>query len=481
MPRILLVDSDRDLVDRCATILRGAGHDIAVATSGAEAIAQAADADVVLLAGALPDGDGLATLRHLLDDDPKRAVVMLTASGGSAEAIEAIQAGAFDYLVKPVDLRSIEGVVDRAVRARRTMEMPVELGADGEPASPDALVGRGPAIQRVYKSIGRLAAQDVTVLIRGETGTGKELVARAIYAHSRRRDRPFLAINCTAIPDALLESELFGHEKGAFTGADRRRIGKFEQYDGGTLFLDEIGDMPASLQSKMLRLLQDQSFQRVGGSETIRTDVRIVAATNCDLEDAMDRRLFRRDLFYRLAGFTIALPPLRDRLEDVRELVDHFLARDRGRFGKALRTVSDDALARMCEYGWPGNVRELENVVRFALVNGAGEVLMPEHLPDGIHRHTPVDDEEESDSPIADFIDARLHAGTTTLHEEAIERVERVLLERVLAWTRGNQVRAASILGLARNTLRAKLRRYRLAPPAATPDADGEDVDHGDA
>ena len=331
----------------------------------------------------------------------------------------------------------------------------------------DVVIARCPAMQEVVKAVGRVADKDVTVLITGATGTGKELIARALYQHSRRAAGPFLAVNCAAIPENLLESELFGHEKGAFTGADRRRIGKFEQCNGGTLFLDEIGDMSPLTQSKLLRVLQEQRFERLGGNETIQTDVRVLAATNLHLETAVADGRFRQDLYYRLSVFTIALPPLRERGDDL-PLLAHYYVRRYGReLGKEVKSVAPEAMDLLRRYAWPGNVRELQSVLKQALLHAEGPILLPEFLPPlgaaegGVRDGTGPDLER--------FIDARLAEGTEDLYAETVRLLGRTLLPRVLRHTGGNQLRAAKILGITRGSLRTKLRELGLRVDKAEP------------
>jgi two-component system nitrogen regulation response regulator GlnG len=318
----------------------------------------------------------------------------------------------------------------------------------------------------VYKAVGRVAPQTVTVLIRGESGTGKELIARAIYQHSARRGKPFLAVNCAALPETLLESELFGHEKGSFTGADHRRIGKFEQCNGGTIFLDEVGDMAPLSQAKLLRLLQEQRFERVGGNETIKTDVRIIAATNRDLEAMTAEASFRPDLYYRLNGFTIRVPPLRERGDDLLLLIEAFLSRYSQELNKPLQRVSPEALKTLVEYQWPGNVRELQSMLRKALLNLTGPVLVPEFLPEEL-RLGPApaavgDAQPDSNngdglpSDLASLVKSRLNGGSENLYAEALEFMERFVVTRVLQTTAGNQSKAAKILGITRGSLRNK-------------------------
>jgi two-component system nitrogen regulation response regulator GlnG len=316
----------------------------------------------------------------------------------------------------------------------------------------------------VYKAIGRVAGQDVTALIQGETGTGKELVARAIYQHSRRSAGPFLAINCAAIPESLLESELFGHEKGAFTGADRRRIGKFEQANGGTVFLDEVGDMAPLTQAKMLRLLQEQQFERLGGNETVTTDIRVLAASNQDLEALVAQGRFRQDLYYRLSVFTIRLPPLRERGDDLALLVQHYLRRFGHELGKDVQTVAPEAMELLRQYPWPGNVRELQSVLKQALLHATGSVLMPDFLPAALMRRngSATPSLTEDGLSIVQFIDQQLVAGSEDLYAAALRRLERLLVTKVLQHTGGNQLQAAKILGITRGSLRNKVRELGI-------------------
>jgi len=335
-----------------------------------------------------------------------------------------------------------------------------------EPEEGDILVGRSPGILDVYKQIGRVAAQDVTVLIRGESGTGKELIARAIYQHSHRSNGCFLAVNCAALSDTLLESELFGHEKGAFTGADRRHIGKFEQCNGGTIFLDEIGDMSPSTQSKVLRLLQEQKFERVGGAETIQTDVRIISATNADLEQKIDRGEYRLDLYHRLNGFEIKLPPLRERGDDVRLLVEHFLTRFNKILGKNITAISNEAMDMMLNYNWPGNIRELQSVIRRAILMATGPVIVPELLPREVVAGEPLQPSQRSssaDNGFEAFLREREQARSLNLYAEALEWMERILITRVLNRTEGNQSKASEVLGITRGSLRHKIRALGLS------------------
>ncbi|RUL84215.1 sigma-54-dependent transcriptional regulator [Tautonia sociabilis] len=464
MPLTLVIDDDRSVQHLVTQALKPLKVDVLSAATAEEGLDQIRERspDVVLLDIMLPETSGLELYRRVFDLDPKLPVIFITSVSSGQTAIEAIKLGAYDYIHKPLDVEQLREKVNQAVEIRRLMHDPVVLPHAGtEPTEGDLLVGNSPQMMEVYKAIGRVAPQDVTVLIRGESGTGKELVARAIYQHSRRAHGPFLAINCAAIPEGLLESELFGHEKGAFSGAVTTRIGKFEQCDGGTIFLDEIGDMTPVLQSKVLRLLQEKQFERVGGNKTIKVDVRIIAATHRDLEK-MPEEKFRSDLYYRLNGFVITLPPVRDRGDDLLVLIDHFLRRFNRELGKQVQGLSGDALKRMMRYGWPGNVRELQSVLRQAMLQSTGPVLITDFLPadvrSGRGRDAVSPGEGSVGTDLDHFIRDRLAADSKDLYAEAIEFLEGVLLRRVLSATGGNQSRAAEILGIARGSLRNKIR-----------------------
>jgi two-component system nitrogen regulation response regulator GlnG len=474
MPNLLLVDDDPKLiVNQVTHALAGEGVQIDVAQSGAEAIRRIARStpDVVLLDVRLPDQGGLEVYQRIRQIDARIPVVFVTATASAETAIEAMRHGAFEYLFKPLDIQRLRKVVGQALELGRLMREPAVVTegppADAEDVRGDAIVGRCPAMAEVYKAIGRVADQNVIVLITGESGTGKELVARAIYQHSLRAQKPFLAINCAAIPESLLESELFGHEKGAFTGADRRRIGKFEQCSGGTLFLDEIGDMPLPTQGKILRLLQDQKFERVGGNDTIQTDVRLIAATNRDLKAWSEQGKFRPDLYYRLSVFTVRLPPLRERGEDLPMLVHYYLRRFGRELGRDVREVAPEAMERLRAYPWPGNVRELQSVIKQALLHSSGSVLIPAFLPElsvsgGGDAAALGESSAAARFNFEDFTRQRLEAGTTDLHAEALLELDRILLPTALRFTNGNQYQAAKVLGMARQTLRLRLRELGI-------------------
>jgi two-component system, NtrC family, nitrogen regulation response regulator GlnG len=462
MPVLLVIDDEPAILHAFRRGFQQSDVRVLTAASAAEGLAMVTqhDPDVVMLDLALPDLSGLEVFRRIHQRNPKIPVIFITGHGTTDTAIEAMKLGAFDYLLKPLELAHLRELVARACAISRLMRVPAVTEDEPIQEPADVLVGRCPAMQDVYKAIGRVAPQDVTVLIRGETGTGKELVARAIYHHSRRAAAPFLAINCAAIPETLLESELFGHERGAFTGAERKRIGKFEQCSGGTLFLDEIGDMTPLTQAKILRVLQAQQFERVGGNETIQTDVRIIAATNRDLEHLIAAEQFRSDLYYRLSVFPIVLPPLRERGDDLPLLVHHFLKQLGPELRKEVQEVAPETLDVLRQYAWPGNVRELQSLLKQALLHATGPVLLPDFLPAALR--TPRDVlPSDPDLPFPDwerFLTERLHAGSTELYAEALTAMERQLLTLVLRHTGGNQLQAAQILGITRNSLRYKLR-----------------------
>lgn len=427
--------------------------------------------DVVVIDLSLPDTDGLTLFRELREYDVRIPFILITGHGTMRTAIEATKFGAYDYLFKPLELDEMRSLLEKAFKLSRMVRVQPVLSVDSSSdellEDSEAIVGRCNAMKEVYKSIGRVAGKNLTVLLQGESGTGKELVAQAIYHHSERVRQPFQAINCAAIPDALLESEIFGHERGAFTDAHRQRIGKIEQANNGTLFLDEVGDMSPMTQAKLLRVLQDQTFERVGGNQPITVDVRIIAATNHDLKQLVSQGLFRSDLFFRLSVFSIYLPPLRDRGDDMKLLANYFLRKHGAEFGGDVREISEDALAQLREYHWPGNVRELESVIKQALLTARGNILLPEFLPPLTSQQPALGTVDDvSNSGILEFISKRLTEGTTDLHSETIALVEKDLFTQVLKHTGGNQLRAAETLGISRVTLRSKLRTLGIDPAA---------------
>ncbi len=461
MAKILVIDDEESVLYSFRKVFEGENLSVLTAATGGAGLEQFATQrpDVVVLDLQLPDGSGLDFFQKIQALDPKRPVIFVTAHGTTETAIEAMKRGAFDYFLKPVDLERLSQVLDRALDAARLMNVPAVLPMDdGE----DRIIGRSPVMQEMCKAIGRVAPQDVNVLILGESGTGKELVSRAIYSNSTRAEKPFLAINCAALPETLLESELFGHEQGAFTGANRRRIGKFEQCHGGTLFLDEIGDMSPSLQAKMLRILQEQRFERLGSNETLQTQVRVLTATNQNLEKLVSEGKFRKDLYFRLKVVTIQVPPLRERLDDVAELAHYFLFRFDRELNLDFRAFTHETLDFLQSYSWPGNVRELQSVIKEAMLKASGHMLPPDALPEYLRQgRSPLEQPAAPTTSVLDlagFLEQLLERGEKELYAKVIERVERLLLTRVLRQTHGHQAQASDMLGLNRTTLRTKMR-----------------------
>jgi two-component system nitrogen regulation response regulator GlnG len=468
MPLLLVVDDESAILVAFRRAFRNTQLEVITAESAGDGLTlfEQRRPDVVVLDVQLPDLGGLELFRRIHALDARTPVIFITGKTTTDTAIEAMKLGAYDYLFKPLELGPLRLTIDRAVTLSRLVHTPAVVAeGEGVDERTDAIIGRCPSMLQVYKAIGRVAEQDVTVLITGETGTGKELVARAIYQHSQRAAGPYLAINCAAIPEQLLESELFGHEKGAFTGADRSRIGKFEQCSGGTLFLDEVGDMSPLTQSKLLRVLQEQRFERLGGNETIKTDTRVLAATNRDLAALVTRGRFRQDLFYRLSVFTIHLPPVRERGEDLALLVQHYIRRFSKELGKEITGVAPDALEALRQYSWPGNVRELQSVLKQALLQATGTILVTDFLPASLLKQNPSAESPSAEEtrPLLQFIDEQLTGGTENLYEQSLRRMERLLLTRVLLHTHGNQVQASKILGITRGSLRNKLRELGIS------------------
>lgn len=485
MQNLLIIDDEPEVAVAVRPGFRNMDVQVHSATTAAEGLKAVTEhaPDMILLDIGLPDLSGLELCSQIRRIDARIPIIVMTGQGTTETAIEAMKRGAFEYVQKPFTFSRVKDLATRALAVGHLMRDPVRLSH--QPSSDDAtsevLIGRCEAMQEVFKMIGRVATQEGTVLIRGESGTGKELVARAIYQHSRRSEGPFLAINCAAIPEALLESELFGHEKGAFTGAERRRIGKFEQCSGGTLLLDEIGDMTSLTQAKILRVLQEQRFERVGGDETLQTDVRIIAATNRNLEKMVAEGRFREDLYYRLNVFEIWLPPLRNRVDDLPVLVGHFVRRFSRQMERDLDMVAPETLDMIARYHWPGNLREFQSVLKQALLRSAGPVLLPAFLPDYMQarlREAAAEPEQASPlEPWEAFLEERLRAGSQSLYAEWFSRMERHLLMRVLRHTGGNQVQAAAILGVTRRTLRNKIRGHGIAIERSITDEDEEEVD----
>jgi DNA-binding NtrC family response regulator len=465
VPTVLVIDDEPAIHHLFQTALQEMGLRLLYAMSAEEGLAVFVEEqpEVVILDVGLPDMTGLEVFRRLHQINAKVPVIFMTGTGTTATAIEAMSLGAFEYVLKPLDFTSLLPLITGALGVARLMREPALITeADDSQDNTDSIVGRGPAMHAVYKSIGRVAPQDVTVLILGESGTGKELVARAIYQYSRRKNGPFLAINCSAIPETLLESELFGHEQGAFTGADKKRIGKFEQCNGGTLFLDEIGDMTPLTQSKVLRLVQEQRFERVGGNETIQTNVRLIAATNKNLENLLAEGKFRQDLYYRLSVFAIKLPALRERDVDLPILISYFLRRYARNMGKNVNGITSATLLLLKQYQWPGNVRELQSVIQHAVLVASGSIIVPDFLPEKLRLDAATRIETPSVAPSAfqdlnQLIDKSLEHGTGELYARWQNVTELHLFQRVLDHVKGNISHAAKILGIHRATLRTKI------------------------
>lgn len=470
MPKLIIIDDEPNLLYSLKKSLGSESLEVVTAATAESGIAAVREhqPDVVLLDVRLPDMSGLDAFSIIHEIDARVPVIIITAFSTTETAIEAMKRGAFEYLLKPVEFDRLFATIESAIEVSLMSRVPATFGIDDvADASADQIVGRSQAMQEVYKAIGQVAPQDVNALILGESGTGKEMVARAIYQHSRRAERPFLAINCAALPESLLESELFGHERGSFTGADKRRVGKFEQVNKGTIFLDEIGDMTPATQAKVLRLLQDGSFERVGNNETIKVDVRVIAATNRNLLEMVKVGEFREDLYYRLSVFMIQLPPLRERPEDIPGLVEHFINLFNRSMQKEIRSISPDAMARLEQYLWPGNVRELQSAMKHALIRNVGEVLTISSLPTAcrsVNAAVAGDASTRLDAAnIRQFITELLVHNPESVYQKLHNEIDRILLPEILNHAEGNQGQASEILGIARSTLRTKIIDLGLA------------------
>jgi two-component system nitrogen regulation response regulator GlnG len=474
MSKLLVIDDDTDLQHSLGRMFDSSSLEMTTVSTGEEGLRliPTLQPDLVIMDLGLAGTSGLETLRRTRQADSKLLVILTTAYGTTQTAIEAMKLGAYDYLLKPFDALRLKTTVIGAIKAARDLRQAFSIQPQrGLEESDLGIVGRTGSMQEVFKLIGQLARSDVTVLITGESGTGKELVARAIYEHGPRSQQPFLAVNCAAIPEQLLESELFGHERGAFTGATSQRIGKFEQCNHGTLFLDEIGDMTPATQTKLLRVLQSATFERIGGNESVEADVRIIAATNQPIEQAVAARKFREELFYRLNVVRVAMPPLRERREDVPLLVDHFLKKLAREQKRPPKTLTSGVLEVLQRYDWPGNVRELENVIRRALVLSKGEALLVNDLPaeianlDSVPQNGPST-RVTSDQDTAPDITAVARQFFRWARKEPgpgiIPAVQRELVAQALVETEGNQVHAARLLGITRPTLRNRIRKFKL-------------------
>ncbi|MCI0404623.1 MAG: sigma-54 dependent transcriptional regulator [candidate division Zixibacteria bacterium] len=451
MPSILVIDDKESMRGMLAETLSGEGYDVDTAADGRAGINRAREKkfDVVLTDLKLPEMDGIAVLSQLKEADPDLAVIVMTAFGTIETAVEAMKLGAVDFIAKPFDTDRLGVIIKKALENRRLVAENALLREElDQSLGFSEIVGRSEKMVDVSRLIQKVAPSDTTALLLGESGTGKELFARAIHNLSPRKSRPFVAINCAAIPSELLENELFGSERGAFTGAVARKMGKFEIGEGGTVFLDEIGDMSPALQSKLLRVLQEKTFERLGGTKLISVDVRVIAASNVDLKEAIDKKTFREDLYYRLSVFPIKIPPLRERREDIPNLTNHFIRKFCLEMKKPVKSLSQDAFSILDRYHWPGNVRELENTIERAIILCEGKKITPEHLAIRI--------------PTTAEIRLREGAGLKEVSQFAQMEAERGMIVRVLTQTRGNKRKAAEILKIDYTTLFEKIKKYNL-------------------
>ena len=479
MDKLLLIDDEDDVRYSFKRIFNSPDLVLETAASGEEGIEviKTFKPDLVLMDVRMGGISGLETLRLIRENDAKLPIIMMTAFGTTQTAIEAMKLGAYDYLLKPFDVPKLKQIVNDALKAARDMKQVVACEPLLESEDYDmGIVGRSQSMQEVFKTIGQLAGSDATALITGESGTGKELVARAIYHNSQRNNKSYLPINCAAIPENLLESELFGHEKGSFTGATSQRVGKFEQCHQGTLFLDEIGDMTLATQAKILRVLQNGTIERVGGNKSINVDVRIIAATNKRLEEAVAANEFREDLFYRLNVVRVSLPPLRERSEDIPLLVDYFLKVIAESEGNKVKSILETAQTALLNYSWPGNVRELENVMRRTIVMAKGDAIRLDDLPKNIYSNEGIVSSLENrtinqvDSQVSPTASNDISSLAATLFQWAksqpdlaiLPAVERELVAHALRETNGNQVKASRLLGITRATLRNRIDKFGI-------------------
>ena len=479
MDKLLLIDDEDDVRYSFKRIFSSPDLVLETAASGEEGIEviKTFKPDLVLMDVRMGGISGLETLRLIRENDAKLPIIMMTAFGTTQTAIEAMKLGAYDYLLKPFDVPKLKQIVNDALKAARDMKQVVACEPLLESEDYDmGIVGRSQSMQEVFKTIGQLAGSDATALITGESGTGKELVARAIYHNSQRNSKSYLPINCAAIPENLLESELFGHEKGSFTGATSQRVGKFEQCHQGTLFLDEIGDMTLATQAKILRVLQNGTIERVGGNKSINVDVRIIAATNKRLEEAVAANEFREDLFYRLNVVRVSLPSLRERSEDIPLLIDYFLKVIAESEGNKVKSILETAQTALLNYSWPGNVRELENVMRRTIVMAKGDAIRLDDLPKNIYSNQGIVSSLENrtinqvDSQVSPTASNDISSLAATLFQWAksqpdlaiLPAVERELVAHALRETNGNQVKASRLLGITRATLRNRIDKFGI-------------------
>ena len=459
--RVLVVDDEKSMRDLLAITLEKQHFEVTVADGGQAAIAtlRREPFDVVITDLRMPTADGLQVLRAAKETSPESVVIVITAVGSTETAVEAMKLGAYDYITKPFKLDEINLIIRRALERKRLRDENFYLRKQLETQHRfDNIVGKSGRMAEVFDTIRKIADSPSTAMVTGESGTGKELVARAIHFNGGRAGKPFVSVNCGAIPEALMESELFGHVKGAFTGAVANKIGLFSAADGGTLFLDEITEIPSLLQVKLLRAIQEREIRRVGDTRDLKVDVRLIAASNRDLEQAVAEGVLREDLFYRLNVIPIHLPPLRERREDIPFLVDHFLQKFNKQLGKGVRGITPETLAVLERHRWPGNIRELENVLERAIVLGAGEILGVEALPESVRRERP-----------AKGIDVDLPEEGMDL-EAALDALERRYLQRALERSRGVQTKAAELLRMTFRQFRYKLQKHNMARRVAQPE-----------
>ena len=464
--RILVIDDEESIRWVLGKCLEKEGYTVEYGEDGSQGIdkAKSGSFSSIILDITMPDMTGFDVLAEIRSEGIDSPVIIITAQNTVKNAIEAMKQGAYDYIAKPFDLDEVKITVARAIESyENSKKLDILLDEDNEVDTLQDIVGQSQAMLNIYKMIGRVAERDITVLVNGESGTGKELVARAIHSNSMRRNKKLVAVNIAAIPKDLLESELFGYQKGAFTGASISRQGRFEEADGGTLHLDEIGDMPHELQTKLLRILEEKKLYRLGSEGPSPIDVRIVASTNKNLEKEVEEGNFREDLYYRLNAITIKIPPLRNRVEDIIPLTEHFLSKYGQELGVGTRTLSDEAKETIIGYSWPGNVRELENIIKRLLVLSSDTMITKETLIDAApHLEGKLRRDQESlENLIRDelnfLLDSKDEQSSEKVYEAIIKKVEKPLIELVLDITKGNKKKAASILGINRNTLSKKM------------------------
>ncbi|MBW6459690.1 MAG: sigma-54 dependent transcriptional regulator [Bacteroidales bacterium] len=462
--KILIVDDEESVRYSFRKLYKGPEYQVFESGNGLEALSviKKEKPDLVLMDIEMPGLSGLEAIRRVKDMYPRLPVIIITAFGTTERVIAAMKYGAFEYLEKPFDVDRLRAIISEALELKRMSDEDDSMEIrPADVQTGEQIIGKSPAIKEVFKMIGRVAASDVSVLLNGESGTGKELVAKAIHRYSDRSDKPFIAINCAAIPDTLLESELFGHEKGAFTDASQVKEGRFEMADKGTLFLDEIADMSLSLQARLLRVLQEGTFERVGSNKTLRVNVRVISATNKNLENAIAGKQFREDLYFRLKVITITLPPLRVRTEDIPLLTNHFLSRYCQEMKIPMVSVLPETMEMLIAYSWPGNVRELENLLKRALLLSKSKVITPD-LIRGEIVSSGMEIYPATGSGIHVHMPANLMEHEGNLYRYVIDQVEEELIRRVLEESKGNQVRAAKILGISRDKLHQRITRFGL-------------------